>query len=154
MQYNIYPVPFISTIYYFKEPVYRYFIGRPAQSMSQESLVRNFKSHERVLKFVVEYYTKYEKQVSEVQKDYMQYIAFSMICTFFNIVCINLEDKKTSYRVIKEFDKFLLATNVDLYKYSNSYNILHLSRKLGYKNVLFMNAFLRLLAIIRKVRSK
>ena len=154
MQFNIYPIPYIQTVRYLKEPMYRYFIGRPAQSMSQENLTRNYTNHEKVLKFVIEYYTKHEKNVSNIKKEYMRHIASCMCFTFFNTVCIKLKDKKTAYKVITEFDKYLKATNPELYNYTSLFGYLRYSRKLGFKNVRFMKLFIKLIDIVRKVRSR
>lgn len=154
MQYNIYPIPYVKTVRYLKEPMYRYFIGRPAQSMSQENLTRNFRNHEKVLRFVLSYYAKHAHNTSKVKKEYLKYIASCMCFTFFNTVCIKLKDKKTSYKVIREFDNFLKETDLELYNYTNAFGYLRYSRKLGFKNVFCMNLFVKLIDLARKVRSR
>lgn len=154
MQYNIFPIPYISTVRYLKHPMYRYFIGRPAQSMSQENLTKNFKNHEKVLRFVVDYYSKFCDSVSEVQKSYMQYIASCMCFTFFNTVCIKLKDKRLAYSVITEFDNYLKKTNFELYQFTNAFGYLRYSRKLRFRNVFFMNLFIKAIDLARKVRTR
>lgn len=153
MQYNIYPIPYVKTVRYLRDPMYRYFIGRPEQSMSQENLIRRYPDHQRVVKFVIEYYTKHSQDITGVAKEYMLFIVACMCMTFFNTVCIKLKDKKTSYKVITEFDKYLKETNPELYNYID-YGHLHHSRRFKFKNVLFMNMYLKAFEFIRKVRAK
>lgn len=155
MQYNIMPIPFVKTVRYVDKPLYRYFIGRPTQSMSQESLTRNYLHHKKVLTFLVDYYTKYANSASKVQKEYMNFMATSMIYTFFTIVCIQLKNKKLGYKTFKEFDKYLKNTNMELYESSNLYSQIKYSRKLKFINVrFFMNFFMKALNIMRKVRYR
>ena len=154
MQYNIMPIPYIKTVRYLDKPIYRYFIGRPTQSMSQESLTRNYLHHKKVLTFLVDYYTKFSNSVSKVQKEYMNFMATSMIYTFFTIVCIQIKDKKLAYKTFKEFDTYLKNTNTELYNSSNLYGYIRYSRKLKFLNVrYFMNLFIKIINFVRKVRS-
>lgn len=153
MQFNIMPIPFVNTIKYLEKPVYRYFIGRPTQSMSQENLVRNYTHHQRVLKFIIEYYAKYHNEISATKENYMRFICTSMIYTFFTIVCVEIKDKKLSYRVIKEFDAYLKQTSPELYESSNIYGYVRYSRKMKFINVrCFMKLFIRLMNLARRIR--
>lgn len=155
MQYNIMPIPFIKTLRYLDRPIYRYFIGRSAQSMNPENLSKNYKDHQKVLKFLIEYYIKFEGKVSKPKKDYMEFMTTSMIYTFFTIVCIQLKDKKVSYSTIKNFDNYLKQKSETLYASSDLYSQIRYSRKLKFINVrFFMGLFMRAFNIIRKVRSK
>lgn len=153
MQYNIMPIPYIKTLRYLDKPLYRYFIGRPTQSMSQENLTRNYLHHKKVVTFVVKYYTDNEKKVSDVQREYMKFISSCMISTFFNIVCVQIKDKKLSYKTFKEFDKFLMETNKELYEYTNMYQDIRNSRKMKFLNVRYsMRFYIFAMKIIRKLR--
>lgn len=155
MQYNIMPIPYIQTVRYLDKPIYRYFIGRPTQSMSQKSLTRNYLHHKKVVTFLVDYYTKFSNSVSNVQKEYMSFLATSMIYTFFTIVCVQIKDKKLAYKTFKEFDTYLKNTNKELYESSNSYGYIKYSRKLKFINVrFFMNLFMRTINFVRKVRYR
>lgn len=155
MQYNIMPIPYIKTVRYLDKPLYRYFIGRPSQSMSQESLTRNYLHHHKVLTFLIDYYNKFSTSSSLVQKEYMKFMTVSMIYTFFTIVCIKVNDKKLAYQTFKKFDACLKNTSQELYETSNIYSELKYSRMLKFINVrFFMNTFMRFLNIVRKVRYR
>ena len=155
MQYNIMPIPFIKTIRFTNKSIYRYFIGRPTQSMSQENLTRNYLQHQKVLTFLIEYYIKYENDISEPKRKYMEFMAVSMFYTFFNIVCVQMKNKKLSYKTIKKFNEFLKEKSQTLYNATNEYSDLKCSRKLRFLNVRFgMNLYLRIVKLGRKVRFK
>ena len=92
------PIPYIETVKYLDKPLYRYFIGRPTQSMSQENLAKNYLHHKKVVTFLIDYYAKFSTSISPVQKRYMRFLATSMIYTFFTIVCIQIKNKKLAYK--------------------------------------------------------
>lgn len=154
MQYNIMPIPYIKTVKYLNKDIYRYFIGRPTQSMNQKNLCKNYLDHQKVLTFLVDYYTKFSNSISKVKKAYMQFMITSMLYTFFRIVCVQIKDKKLSYKVFKQFDNYLRNTNLELYKCSNIYSEIKYTRKLKYLNIFFINLYLRILYFAKKVRSK
>lgn len=155
MQYNIMPIPYIETVKYLDKPLYRYFIGRPTQSMSQENLAKNYLHHKKVVTFLIDYYAKFSTSISPVQKRYMRFLATSMIYTFFTIVCIQIKNKKLAYKTFKEFDTYLKNTSPELYMSSNLYSQIKYSRKLKFINVrFFMNTFMNLINIVSKVRYK
>ncbi len=61
MEYNYIPIPYIKNYIYYELNVYRYFIGRPDQSIGVTSLPKYFPDHERVINRLVEYYPDIQK---------------------------------------------------------------------------------------------
>ena len=116
MQFNIVPIPYVQTFKFIKLDIYRYFIGRPDQSMNLDNFVKNRSNHESVMKFLVEYYSKNATSFSDNVKKYIKQILFYMLNTHYYIYCVYAKtNKRTIYKEIKLFDKYLKETNTDLY---------------------------------------
>lgn len=155
MQYNIYPIPFLKTVRFLDYEVYRYFMGRPNQSMSQENLMRNLPNHQKVLNFLVEYYAKYQDSVSENIKDYMGLMIYFMYYTFMDLVCMKMKDRRQAYQIFKEFDQYLKRTTPDLYERVDVFSYLHYSRKLGYINIwMFNKPFVKIENIAKRIKGR
>lgn len=155
MQYNIYPIPYLKTVHFLDYHVYRYFMGRPNQSMSQENLLRNLPNHQNVLSFLIEYYVSFREKVSKNVKEYMSLLIYFMFYTHMDLVCNKLKDRRLAYRTIKDFDTYLKNTAPDLYRMVDVFPYIHFSRRLRYINVRFFNSFFtKLLVFARKVRGK
>ena len=72
MQFNVVPMTEVKTFAYYDLDIYRYFIGRPDQSMNMDNFVRNQNHHKKMIKWLIEYYTK-----KKVEKKEMQLVDFS-----------------------------------------------------------------------------
>ena len=154
MQYNIYPIPFLHTIRFLDINIYRYFIGRPAQSMSQESLQRHLPNHEKVLKFLVDYYAAFCSKVDENRRRYMGLMIYFMYYTFIDLVCMKMKDRSRAYHTFRSFDLYLKKTAPDLYDWVNDFPYLRATRHLGYLNIRFgTKALVTLLNFLRRFKK-
>ena len=116
MQYNVVPVLYVNNFKFWKYDIYRYFIGRPDQSMNLQNFVRNRANHESVMKYLIEYYTENENKFSKNKKEYIRQILFYMLTTHYYIYCVySKKDKNKIYREIKTFDIYLKKINIELY---------------------------------------
>ncbi len=155
MQFNVYPIPYLKTVRFLDHKIYRYFIGRPNQSMSQENLTKNLPQHERVLQFIVDYYAANRETCSESQRNYLSLIFYFMYYSHIDIVCQKLKKRFRAYRLIKKFDRGLKKTAPDLYEKVDAFPYLRYSRRLGYLNVwLFNKPFSRLIDLGRRLRAR
>jgi glycosyltransferase involved in cell wall biosynthesis len=68
MEYVLFPVPYIKTVTFLKDAVYRYRIGLAGQSMSTERMQKNQENYDRVLKRLLAYY---EEQKRKGAPDYV-----------------------------------------------------------------------------------
>ena len=155
MQFNVYPIPYLKTVRFLDYPIYRYFIGRPNQSMSQESLTKNLPQHERVLQFIVDYYAATKDECSKRQSEYLAWIFYFMYYSHIDIVCQKLKKRHKAYKLIKTFDNGLKKTAPDLYEKVSVFPYLRWSRRLGFLNVwLFNKPFSRLIDLGRRLRAR
>ena len=94
MQYNIMPVSELKTFKFWNMDIYRYFIGRPDQSMNLSNFVKNRANHEKVLKFLLEYYADRKEMFSENKREYISLILYYMITTHYYIYCVYCKKRK------------------------------------------------------------
>lgn len=115
MQYNVVPASKINTFKYYKLNIYRYFIGRPEQSMNLQNFVKNRNHHLKVVRFLIEHYLSLS-ELSENKKTYIEQILFYTLTTHYYIYCVYAQKDKLKVRKeIKEFDKYLKITFPKLY---------------------------------------
>lgn len=130
MQYNVVPILYIKTFKFMKLDIYRYFIGRPDQSMNLNNFVKNRANHETVMKFLIEYYNENYKKFSENKDKYIKQILYYMLTTHYYIYCVySKKEKGKTYKEIKKFDKYLKKSNKDLYNMMDSIGQIKYNRK-------------------------
>lgn len=131
MEYVIFPIPYIKNFILLDYDIYRYFIGRPDQSVNLSSFARNRKNHEFVLKKLVNFFT--EVDTSKNKKDYIKKILVLMANTHYIIYCKSGLLKRKDKKEIREFDRFLKKTNRDLYDtIGNKYMYIRWNRKTNF----------------------
>lgn len=143
MQYNVIPIAEVNNFIYFNLDIYRYFIGRKDQSINTKSFVKNHLNHDKVVKFLVEYYAKNVETFSNNKKNYIKMIIIYILFTHYSIYCIYFKNKKEGYKNARLFDKYLKKTSQELYKESNI-SFIKLYRKLN---------FLPTLIVVNKVKD-
>ena len=118
MQYNVVPILYVNTFTYLSLDIYRYFIGRIEQSVNTASFVKNHLNHDKVVKFLIDYYTDI-KEISDVKKEYIRIILKYILFTHYSIYCLYFKNKKEGYKLVKNFDKYLYNKNKELYDISD-----------------------------------
>ena len=130
MQFNVFPVPCIRSFRFYDLDIYRYFIGRPDQSMNLSNFVKNRVMHEKVMKFLIEFYVKNERDLSENKKGYLRLILYYMLTTHYYIFCFYPEKgSKELYKDIRSFDDYLRNASEDLYFMMNEVGQIRYNRK-------------------------
>ncbi len=115
VEFILYPVPFINSILFTEEYIYKYARGNAEQSVALPNMVKRYDHHTRVMESVL----KYGNNVSldEGQKKYYDAILKRLLLTQYALGLVYDKNKKRGYKRIGEFDKFLLETRKDLYKW-------------------------------------
>ncbi len=83
MEYAIFPLTQVKTFIYLDFEIYRYYIGRPEQSMSKGSMIKHRADHRKVLEQTVAFYKKLPAK-SPI-REYVATLIKFMIYTHFNI---------------------------------------------------------------------
>ena len=105
---NIYayqPLPYVKTMYYLDEALYRYYIGREGQSVSEEAQLRNIDQQIRVDKIMTDVYASLDMSDRDPKfRKYMISYLTLMYCATTSILLIGGTDEH-------------LKKNEDLWKY-------------------------------------
>ena len=72
-EYALYPIPYVNTIFYAKEFLYCYRLGRTEQSVSRENRQRLIADGKRVSESLIKYYASVKNQLTECKKLYFLY---------------------------------------------------------------------------------
>lgn len=116
MEYNIFPLPYLKSMIYLDFDIYRYFIGRPEQSISNEGFVNHRKDHEKVLKKIIEFYSN--GIIQNNRKELIKKILLLTLDSHYVIYCnskINKKLKKEMRKEIRNFTKYLQKESIELY---------------------------------------
>ena len=132
MEFILFPIIKLNTMVFLNYNIYRYFIGRPDQSINIESYVRNRKDHEKVLKRLINYYEN--TKLSSNKKKYILNILTITCNSHYIIYCkAKLPDKKCLNEV-RDFDKYLKENSPSLYEETaNRFLYIKKNRKTNFK---------------------
>lgn len=155
MQYNVVPIVNVNNFIYLNYDIYRYFIGRAEQSVNTASFAKNHLNHDKVVKFLIDYYCNLDESVSDNKRNYIKMIIKYMLFTHYSIYCVYFKNKYSGYKIVKKFDKDLLNANKELYDESNI-SYIKIYRKLGFiPSFLLPNRLKNLFSrIAKKIRGK
>lgn len=143
MQYNVEAMKEVKTFAFYKLDIYRYYIGRKDQSTNVASLVKNKSHHEKVMKYLIEYYTNNKKDMTINKDKYIEQILIYMLFTHYTIFCSYDKNHKEAYTQIKAFDEFFKKENYDLYKRMNEMSLIKANRITKFKFVKTKSRLLR-----------
>ena len=155
MQYNIVPITKVDTFAYYHLDIYRYFIGRKDQSMNMDNFVRNQEHHKRMIKWLIEYYTGIEKDLTPNKREYIEMILTYTLNTHYSIYCEYDKDHKRAYNEIREFDAYLKKTNQRLYDRLNCMAYVRYNRETQFKFVKVDGSkWNKVMVLARKVKGR
>lgn len=103
------PLAYVSTMYYLDVNLYRYFIGRSDQSVSEKIMIGRIDQQIRVNKLMIDHIVQ-QKNLNRNQRDYMMHMLI-MITTVSTIFLIqskteeNFEKKKELWCYLKNADR-------------------------------------------------
>lgn len=152
MQYNVQTFLNVTNFVYYDLNVYKYFIGRKDQSNNYNSFVKNKLNHEKVIKYLIDFYVSNKDVISSNRLCYYKKIIYYMLYTHYTIYCIYDNNKFDAYKNIKRFDKYLKDSDAELYNISNI-GFVKLNRYFGFIFVLLGKKITNLtLSFVRKFR--
>lgn len=114
MEFILLPILQMDTMVYLNFNIYRYFIGRPDQSINIQSYVRNRMHHEKVVKRLLEFYRNIPRKNS--RSIYVKTILIQLLNSHYSIYCKAKLTSQNDVKEIKEFDKYLKNNYCELYE--------------------------------------
>lgn len=134
MQYNLIGISKVKTFKFYNLDIYRYFIGRKDQSMNLNSFVNHKLDHEKVMKYLVDFYSDTSKKMSNNMKKYCEMVLRYMLYTHYSIFCLYDSNHSDAYKKIKSFDDYLKEKNQKLYNLSD-FGLIKYNRKFKFIGV-------------------
>lgn len=113
-EYDLYPIPYIDTIVFYKEPVYVYRIGSPTQSVNMSNAVKNLDMHYKILKNMISFYHNLGNEISDEKRDYIIRFVVSRIQSQYGIY-LKIKFGKDAKKGMLEFDNNLKKLSRELY---------------------------------------
>ena len=152
MEYNLRPIPFVRSFRFLDIPVYRYYIGRPDQSMDPEVLLRQTPMHQKVLCRLIEYYSGHAERLSIGKRRYMLLMIWYMLHTHCRLLCVRSKNRVKAFREIRALDAWIRGRSPEIYALAWHIPYLSFSRRLGYCNVLLLDR--RITAVLLELRQR
>lgn len=144
MELNTYIAISCKSIKYYPLYVYKYFLGRPDQSVTKASYMRNYKNHEKVTINLINILHNNLNNISDLKKNYIiNKLILVMIKTQY-IVCIDFYNTGKPFRefekILKEYPEFYnnqtIVTNaIKFHRCTNGYFIRFNSLLVKIKNL-------------------
>lgn len=105
MEFDAFSIGKVESIVYYPLDIYRYFIGRIDQSISQQSYKRNYLQHEAVIFNLITYYM--ESEVSAAKKRYiLNKLILPMITAHYVVLIQFLKSGKKYWNFEKKLSKY------------------------------------------------
>ena len=101
-EYDLSIIAFCRTVSYFPYVIYCYVIGRDEQSISQNSLIKNIKDHQKVIQRLICCY--YDMELSDEKKDFVFSKILVPLCYQQYFIAVKLKKSKKDFL---SFDNFL-----------------------------------------------
>ena len=139
MEYNLRPIPFVKSFRFLNIPVYRYFLGRPEQSMDPARMRRQTPMHQKVLCRLIDCYAETSDRLQPGTRRYMLLMIYYMLYTHCNLLCIESQNRHRAFREIRALDDWIRDRSPEVYAFGCRIPCLRISRRLGYRNVLLLD---------------
>ena len=110
--YVYYPLPYVKTMYYLDENLYRYFIGRDDQSVSEANMMKRIDQQLKVNKLMIEMYDLTKIKNKRLRVYMTKYLGIMM--TISSVFLMKLGDEESETKKNELWD-FLKQKNRHLY---------------------------------------
>lgn len=115
VEYQLLPFPYVNTITFYDDFVYKYMVGNVNQSVSVENFVNRYDDHNRVVLRILDFLKT--AKLNKYQKEYVYTIFEKVIYTHYSLSSIYDTNLERGRKRSIEFDKILKEGNFELYKF-------------------------------------
>lgn len=109
VEYQLLPIPFVNTIAFQKDLVYKYMIGNVNQSVDKNNFVKRYDDHNRVVYRILDFLK--DAKLNNSQKDYVENVFTKVLYTHYALGCYYDSDKQRGIERSKVLDKYLKENN-------------------------------------------
>lgn len=134
-EYDLFPIPYIHTLYYYNHPVYCYRLGIDGQSVSPESRKKNISHCFAVAQSLLKLCVEKSGSISEEQKEYIVYGAADHCIWYIRSLLLFPYSFVMQWK-IRDFDNMIKEYSTEIYSHMEKHNadsrIIKALRKTGY----------------------
>ncbi len=131
VEFILFPVPYLETVTFVENFVYKYSQGSTEQSVYVPNMVKRYDHHDRVVRSVIEY--RVNTPMGEAQSHYYDSILKRVLFTHYSLNTVYNKNKEEGYRKMGEFDKYLLKTDPEMAAWAGKHiPTVAWARKTGY----------------------
>lgn len=117
VEYTLFPIPFVKTVMFAPDYIYRYAVGNADQSINPEVFVNRYDHHDRVIRRMLTYLEDNRSNMSQAQIDYVESLfQRHLLRTHYVLGLMWDSDRERGYARSKDFDGFLNEINPRLYE--------------------------------------
>lgn len=139
VEYTFFPVPYINTVIFTNESLYRYAVGNPQQSINIDVFVKRYSHHDRVMRRLLLWFTDMQNSMLPYHKKYMQHLIVKyLLRTHYELSLEKNPDKVNAFALARDFDEFLYKTNRKIYKEcARHYSLIKIARMSKFNHKIF-----------------
>lgn len=115
VEYQLLPFPYVNTVMFCKETVYKYMIGNVNQSVNVDNFVNRYDDHNRVVLRILDFLKN--TPMKKTQHDYVYGVFEKVIYTHYALSSIYDKNFERGRERSIKFDKVLKEENPELYKF-------------------------------------
>lgn len=136
VEYILFPIPYVETVMFTPEYVYKYAVGNADQSINRDNFVKRYDHHDRVIRRMVKYYCDHKKVANANQIKYMKTrFVYNLLNSHYTLSLLWDPNQERGLERAKDFDEFLKTSAPDLYEATNKeYRVLSEVRQSEFKN--------------------
>lgn len=152
-EYVLFPLAKNKKVIYLSNPIYHYFIGRPEQSVSIDSVIKHLDDQFRVIDSILSYYDK--EKISENENKIKEIWESRLLSTIKYRYTILITAYPQKNGEIEKFDNYLKEKNYQIYeKLSKENQFIKFGRKNKFKHMKMMKIFMKTEEKIKNFRRK
>lgn len=140
VEYILFPIPYVQTVTFTPEHIYKYSQGSEEQSIHIPNMVRRYDHHERVMKRVIQY--RMDTPMDDAHATYYDSILKRLLYSHYSLCTVYAEDKTESYQKLKPFDQFLKETHPAMAEWiGNRTPVVKVARRCDYQYKRIQHSF-------------
>lgn len=144
VEYQLLPIPYIKTIAFLDNCVYKYMVGNVNQSINIENFVKRYDDHNRVVHRILEFLK--DATFTKNQKEYVYGVFEKVLYTHYSLSSVYDSNLARGKERSSSFDSYLKEINPYLYDFmAKKYHNIKILRKKNFNIRATQNSKLRIL---------
>lgn len=116
VEYILFPIPYVNTVMFTPEFIYRYAVGNADQSINRDVFTARYDHHDRVIRRMLAYYRSHKPTMSQGQRAYAESLFVRhLLKSHYTLSLLWDPDAERGYTRARDFDSFLKQVDPELH---------------------------------------